>query len=217
MINVCYHGIGTPRRELEPDEDRYWLTRDQFLRSLDELATWPATTITFDDGNLSDVEVALPALVERELKASFFVLAGRLESAGSLGRESLRYLREQGMAIGSHGMHHRPWTELSDRDLHTELVVARCVLGDALGERIDHVALPLGRYNRRVIQALRREGYERVYSSDQAPARTGSWLQPRYSITGDDTAESLRTRIRSRQGLVHRTRGWLNTARKTMR
>jgi len=33
--------------------------------------------LSFDDGNRSDVGIALPALLERELSATFFVVAGR--------------------------------------------------------------------------------------------------------------------------------------------
>ena len=70
LLNICFHGIGTPGRALEPGEDRYWITSDEFHRILDEIATWPSTRISFDDGNASDLEIGLPALVERGLTAT---------------------------------------------------------------------------------------------------------------------------------------------------
>ncbi|MGF1648019.1 MAG: polysaccharide deacetylase family protein, partial [Kineosporiaceae bacterium] len=112
MINVCFHGVGEPARELEPGEDRYWVTVDTFRSVLDEIATWPAVRISFDDGNASDVEHGLPALRERGLPATFFVLARRLGLPGSLTGDDLRSLRDAGMTIGSHGMDHRPWRGL---------------------------------------------------------------------------------------------------------
>src|SRR5207249_4098380 len=39
-INICFHGVGTPRRELEPGEDVYWISEDAFRRILDEIGTW---------------------------------------------------------------------------------------------------------------------------------------------------------------------------------
>ena len=74
---ICFHGIGTPERTLEPGEDRYWVAIDEFLAMLDAIAAAPGVRISFDDGNASDIEIALGGLRERDLSASFFVLAGR--------------------------------------------------------------------------------------------------------------------------------------------
>ena len=132
-LNVCFHGVGTPGRELEPGEDPYWVTRDAFLAIVDELATWPSVRISFDDGNASDVEIGLPALVERDLRADFFVLAGRLGAAGSLDAAAVRELREQGMTIGSHGMAHRSWRAMDPSTRDAELVTARERLAEVAG------------------------------------------------------------------------------------
>jgi len=35
MINLCFHGIGTPERELEADEDQFWVEPDRFEALLD--------------------------------------------------------------------------------------------------------------------------------------------------------------------------------------
>jgi hypothetical protein len=76
VLNVCFHGIGPPQRELEAGEDTYWLDTDCCLRILDEIATWPSVHVSFDGANVSDVQIALPTLVERGLRAQFFLLAG---------------------------------------------------------------------------------------------------------------------------------------------
>ena len=112
-VHVCFHGIGVPRRELEPGEEPFWISRDSFLRLLDELRTWPRAVLSFDDSNESDLTIALPALLERGLRAEFFVLAARLGQPGSLSADNVRELRSQGMVIGSHGMAHQPWRKLS--------------------------------------------------------------------------------------------------------
>src|SRR5690349_5269245 len=64
VLNICFHGVGIPRRELEPGEDRYWVDADRYLRILDEIATWPLVRISFDDANASDAELGLPGRVE---------------------------------------------------------------------------------------------------------------------------------------------------------
>jgi peptidoglycan/xylan/chitin deacetylase (PgdA/CDA1 family) len=192
VINICFHGVGTPQRELEPGEDRYWITEDLFHAVLDEVRAWPSIRISFDDGNMSDVDLGLPALLERGLRADFFVLAARLESKGSLDADAVRELHRNGMTIGSHGMWHRPWRGMEPAARQDELVTARAQLAEAAGAEVDTAACPLGRYDRELLGHLRRLGYRRVFSSDRRGARSDAWLQPRYSVRRDDTPESLR-------------------------
>ena len=103
-LNICFHGIGSPARDLEDGEAPYWVGRETFLRVLDEVATWPRVALSFDDGNASDIEIGLPALKDRGLQATFFVLAARLDQPGSLSRDAVRELHTAGMTMGSHGM-----------------------------------------------------------------------------------------------------------------
>jgi peptidoglycan/xylan/chitin deacetylase (PgdA/CDA1 family) len=193
IINLCFHGIGTMVREREPGESRYWVSEERFRRILDEVVDRPRVRLSFDDGNHSDLAVALPALRERTLQASFFALAGRLDDPASLSPADLRELRASGMRIGSHGWTHAPWRGLDAVAAQRELVEARAVLAEASGGEIDAAALPLGRYDRRLLTRLRRIGYRTVYTSDRFPARSSAWLQARYSVTAVDTTDSIRS------------------------
>jgi peptidoglycan/xylan/chitin deacetylase (PgdA/CDA1 family) len=206
VMNICFHGIGTPRRELEPGEDGYWIDTDRFLRILDEIATWPSVQISFDDANASDVQIGLPALIERGLRAQFFVLAGRLDAQGSLAVGDVRELAHQGMAIGTHGMSHRPWPGMNPATREAELVEARHRIEEAAGVSVTDAACPLGRYDRRLLSDLRRLGYRRVYTSDRRAARRDTWLQPRFSVHREDTGESLRSTVLSQPSLARRAR-----------
>ncbi|PRZ42486.1 polysaccharide deacetylase [Antricoccus suffuscus] len=192
IINICFHGIGTPGRELEEGESAYWITEEKFHWILDEIAGWPNVRLSFDDGNTSDIEFGLPALRQRDLTATFFVLAGRLETAGSLDPDGVVELRKHGMSIGSHGMDHRPWRGMDPATRDRELVEARARLAEISGEAVRAAALPLGRYDRRLLGDLRRLGYETVHTSDRKVARAGQWMQPRFSVRSDDTPASLR-------------------------
>ena len=74
----------SPERELEPGEDAVLDRRRCLSRRCSTCSSRARRSrISFDDGNASDVEVALEALrASGDLTASFFVLAGRLGSAG---------------------------------------------------------------------------------------------------------------------------------------
>jgi peptidoglycan/xylan/chitin deacetylase (PgdA/CDA1 family) len=203
-INLTFHGIGDPDRRLDPGEQDVWVDRDQFLALLDRAAGRDDVVITFDDGNASDVEHALPALRERGLTATFFVVAGRLGAPRFLDADGVRELAAAGMEIGCHGMHHRPWRGLDDSALHEELVEAKQVLADVVGQPVTGAACPFGSYDRRVLRTARRAGYSRVYTSDRGTTRPGEWLQARNSV-GPHDDERLLERI-STDGLSRRAK-----------
>jgi peptidoglycan/xylan/chitin deacetylase (PgdA/CDA1 family) len=207
VVGICFHGIGVPVRGLEPDAGDYFVSRDLFLAVLDDLARHTAVDLTFDDGYASDVEIALPALQERELSASYFPVAGRLGSPGCLDAASVRALAAAGMTVGSHGMAHRSWRGLDPQATEQELTVARAMIADAAGQPVTSAACPFGAYDRRVLAALRRRGYSRVYTSDRRRARSGDWLQPRYSIRHDDTVDTVRDNVLAPRPLRERLRG----------
>lgn len=217
MINICFHGIGTPARELEPGEAGYWITEDYYAAVLDEVAGRDDVRLSFDDSNASDVEIGLEGLLRRGLTAAFFVIAARLDQPGSLSAEQVRELRARGMTIGSHGMDHVPWRALSEAAAQRELVDARRVLTEIVGAAVDEAALPLGRYERRTLVRLRELGYTHVHTSDRQPSDPAAWLQHRFSLRSTDTLESLRRDVLSPPALTRRVAAGLKTRLKQLR
>jgi peptidoglycan/xylan/chitin deacetylase (PgdA/CDA1 family) len=188
-INLTFHGVGEREREAEPGEDGTWLTVDSFISVLDSVMDRPEIQISFDDGNASDLVHGLPALLERGLRATFFVVAGRLGEPEFLDELGVRALADAGMTIGSHGMRHRPWRWLGDDALREELVGARKVLESVVRRPVTEAACPFGSYDRRVLASLRRSGYRRVYTSDRGTSDPDAWVQPRNSVVrGEGTA-----------------------------
>jgi len=202
VTNICFHGIGEPRRALEPGEDRYWIPEELYRQVLQEIADRPDISISFDDGNTSDIEIGLGGLLQHGCTATFFVLAGRLDQPGSLSVGDVRKLRDHGMCIGSHGMDHVPWRRLSATEQHREFVEARWAISQAAGAPVRVAALPLGRYDRAVLASLKTLGYQRVYSSDRRRANADGWLQSRFSIRADDTIGSVRSAVLAPQAAL---------------
>jgi peptidoglycan/xylan/chitin deacetylase (PgdA/CDA1 family) len=184
-VNLAMHGIGRPARQLEPGENERWVTVEQFERILDAVQDRADVHLTFDDGNESDVEVALPRLVERGLAAEFFPLAGRLGQRGYLDRDGLCELARAGMEIGSHGWEPRDWRRLDDRHARRELTDAPKLLGDLCGRPVRRYSLPFGAYDRRVLTRLKQAGATRVYTSDGGAASRDGWLQARTELRHD--------------------------------
>jgi peptidoglycan/xylan/chitin deacetylase (PgdA/CDA1 family) len=200
VVNLCFHGIGTPGRTLGAGEPPYWVRASQFTELLAVIREHPEVRLTFDDGNMSDVTHALPVLLEHDLTATFFVVSGRLEMPGSLGADDVRTLVHSGMTIGSHGMFHRPWRGLAPDALSVELGDAAGILADVVDQPIRAAACPFGAYDRRVLRSVRRHGFTRVYTVDGPAARGDSWLQSRYSVRNTDTPAALEQIILSPSG-----------------
>jgi peptidoglycan/xylan/chitin deacetylase (PgdA/CDA1 family) len=191
LINLCFHGIGVPDRDVEPGEEPYWITEAIFEAILD-YAEGRKMAISFDDGNSSDVNIAMPRLVERGLTASFFPIAGQIGRRGRADAAGLRTLRANGMSIGSHGMQHIRWHRLDDNVMDEEFVSAREIIESAAAASVTTVACPFGVYDRRTLARLHALNYQRVYTSDRALADTKSWFQPRYTIRRGETVDDVR-------------------------
>jgi peptidoglycan/xylan/chitin deacetylase (PgdA/CDA1 family) len=191
LINITFHGIGPRTRALQEGEDRVWICRERFLAVLDAIAGRDEVRITFDDGNASDREIALPALADRGLTAAFFVVAGRLRTREFLDPAGLRELAGAGMTIGSHGMRHVPWRSLDPAGLREEIVDAKQILEDAVEGPVTDAACPFGAYERRSLAALRHAGFTRVYTSDRGAARAGDWLQARTTMAENSALEPI--------------------------
>lgn len=206
IVGLCFHGIGHPPAGLEPDAHDYFVGTDLFLAVLDEAVHLPSVRLSFDDGYASDVQVALPALADRGLTATFFPLAGKLGRTGYLDEGGVRALSAAGMAVGSHGMTHRSWRGLDAESEHEELAVARSLIEAAAQAPVTTAACPFGSYDRRALGALRRHGYTQVFTSDRRRARAGAWLQPRYSVRRGDTLDTVRETILAPRPVSERVR-----------
>lgn len=189
---VNFHGIGTPKRPLEPGEDRYWISTDQYAGFLDQIAAaGERVLITFDDGNLSDLEIGAKGLEARGLTATFFPLAGRLEDTGSLGPDDLLELLHLGHKVGSHGHDHVSWRQMDDATAQRELAEAKSLLESHIGRKIGEAAIPFGQYGRSTLQRLKAAGFSRAYSSDGGSFTGMPFPIPRWSVRADTSQQDL--------------------------
>ncbi len=186
-IIANFHGIGEPPAHVELGERRFWLSPAQFHQALDRLRqSGRPVLITFDDGNKTDLTVGLPACLEREFDALFFVCSDRVGHRDYLSKGALREIAAtSGCAIGSHGKRHVPWRRLSERELADEVGGSRSALEWATGLPVTIAALPFGAYDRQVLHALVSAGYTKVFSSDGGPRLSREGVQPRQSMRGD--------------------------------
>jgi len=207
---LTFHGVGYVPTHVGTEERRFWCAESQFHGLLDEVRLLSQTTVpiqlTFDDGNDTDVLVAMPALLDRQLTANFFICAGRLGERGYLDEDQIRRLRDAGMRSGSHGWGHLDWRRADDLAMDLELRKARERLSMVVGHDVDEVAIPFGSYDRRVVGMLRQTGVRTAYTSDGGWATDAGWMVPRQTWTNSWKPETLREVAASAGSIAERAR-----------
>jgi peptidoglycan/xylan/chitin deacetylase (PgdA/CDA1 family) len=214
LLILTFHGIGEYSRALRPGEEGVWLSEEVFRSIIDVIRHRSDVMLTVDDGNRSDASIVMPTLLEYGMKATFFLAAGHLDTPGYISRAAVRNMVQEGMKIGSHGIYHRNWRDLSGEQLSEEVHKSREILEQVTGGPVTEAACPFGAYDRCVIRHLRKARYERVYTSDRGFARRGNWLMPRNSLHTNDGPESVMRMIcQSSFG----PRAWLRLLKKTFK
>jgi len=126
---------------------------------------WPE--LTFDDGHISNYDLAAPILQSNGLTAQLFITAGWTGiKPNYMGWSELRALQKAGFSIGAHGWSHSLLTHCNNEELKLELGKSRLTLEDKLGTSITTMSLPGGRHNRRVLDACEQAGYRHIYTSE---------------------------------------------------
>ena len=194
-----------------------WLTHDDFLRVLDAIPRDGRVRITFDDGNASDFEYALPALLDRGLRAAFFVLVGRVGDVGAIGAADLDELLRSGMEVGCHGMWHRSWRKMSELVAYEEIFEAKSRLEQIINMPVIKAACPFGAYDRYSLSLLRRAGFQVVYTSDRGVARPGQWLQPRNTIYKADPPDIVKELLVMESEKAFGLRVWVRGAKRLVK
>jgi len=141
--------------------------------------------LTFDDGFLDNVTTALPILRRHGHRATCYVVSGRLGqcndwSADVLGVSSpladagaLREWIDAGMELGAHTRTHARLTTLDDARLDDEVGGCKRALEDRFGQRVSQFCYPWGAHDERVVEAVRRAGFEGATTTVRGRARTG--------------------------------------------
>jgi peptidoglycan/xylan/chitin deacetylase (PgdA/CDA1 family) len=209
-LYLTFHGLGTPPPRIDDEERPYWLSPERFssiLRLAQKYETERRRIhITFDDGNQSDVTVAMPILGNFRRQASFFLLSDFLGRPGFVDRDDIARLHSVGMTIGSHGAAHVRWTTLGEAELIDQVTRSLQVLSSLVDHPVNRVAVPFNAYDRRVLSVLRRLGVAAVLTSDGGTARSGAWLKARTTIRMDTSLATIEELMSGQMPVLRRMR-----------
>ncbi len=154
--------------------------------------------LTFDDGHVSDIELALPELMLRKLTAVFFVVPSLVGTTGYLAWDDVLTLERCGMTIGSHTWSHRNLA-LTDREtLLFELGQSKTGIENMLGVPVDFLALPGGFAPKAISCYAKSVGYSHVFTSRPGLWNGRSCLVPRVCVRSTLAPEQMRDLVKGR-------------------
>ena len=168
--------------------------------SIDEYVSWLSGEgaikegnflITSDDGYQSVYKYAFPILKAMGWSATVFLVTGMMEKTPSwpkrrardlerlLSTNEIREMAKAGFCFHSHTHMHVDLTNVSDKTLRNELAASKQALAtitDNIANKSFFIAYPYGRYNQRVVDAVKRTDYKAAFSVMPGFNRTGGDL-----------------------------------------
>jgi peptidoglycan/xylan/chitin deacetylase (PgdA/CDA1 family) len=161
--STCPEMISPARFEQQLD----WLSRRRQVVPLIETLSNKGSRValTFDDGYQDNLTTALPLLEKYSMPATIFVVAGFINRDGYLSEAELRELSKHPLVtIGSHGLWHRNFNELSADKARSELTESRQALEAITGDQVTLMAWPYGECSAPLEQLSAECGYAGSWS-----------------------------------------------------
>lgn len=181
---LMYHELGLPGRAMcqsEPGYVRYVVPASDFRNQMERLASegWrslnvtqaiestgdKSVCITFDDGCETDLISAAPVLKALGFGATSYITVKFLGKPGYMSHTQVRELHALGFEIGCHSLTHPYLTDVDDNRLHEETAGAKDMLEQIAGVRVDHFSCPGGRWDARVMRAVKQASFRTMATS----------------------------------------------------
>ncbi len=142
----------------------------EFVNCKDGSKTLPTNPIivTFDDGYLSNYEVAYPILKKLEIPATIFIVTDTVGEKSGDGKvnythfnwEQAKEMQDSGLIdIESHTNDHVKLGQLDADTVNYELRKSKYLIEKNLGKTCDMIAYPYGSYSDTAIQASKKAGF----------------------------------------------------------
>ena len=165
--------------------------------------TEPAFAVTFDDGYLDNLRVALPILKAHGIPATIFVTVAFCDQSVRHARyqsedgrlhldwDEVRELAAQpGILIGSHTLTHPHLPRLSTIDAQREIAESRLRIEAQIARPVVHFCYPSGDLSGRDVQLVRGAGYRSAVTVAPGVNRHGTdpYLLHRTEVTDRDVS-----------------------------
>lgn len=176
-LALTFHGLETHQQGslLPHDEDakKYTISAASFKSAVRMISANSCCTaegftkkdngnwaiITFDDGLVSDYEIALPVLQAYNLKATFFITADNIGKPRYMSIHQIRKMAENGMEIGSHGLTHSYLVNMNKKQVQDEISNSKDRIEQLLGKPVSSFAPVGGHFYFWMVKIAQTAGY----------------------------------------------------------
>ena len=151
--------------------------------------------ITFDDGYRDNYDNAFPALAQRDMTATFFVVTDFIDEQrpAYFSWEMLREMLAAGMSIESHGRNHVSLAGKEDDYLVWQALGSMETIEYELGQRPRFVSYPAGDYDQKTLDIFASANYWAGLTTVQGATHSNEDLFQlhRVRVRGDTSPEEL--------------------------
>jgi len=172
---------------------------------------------TFDDGDLTNYDNALPVLEKLGIKATFFITAGLLGNyidgpqgpRKMMNKEQVKELFLKGHEIGAHTMTHKRLPQISIEEAKKEIENSKTMLEDLIGCSVVSFAYPYGLFNKEIIDKVKEAGFKYAFTTKEGLLKKAenTFLLPRIGLEEKMNPTHLRVRISYALELYEKLRG----------
>lgn len=210
---LMYHDVydRAPRPGVPASAATYHVSRDRFVAQLDAIqasghrvvtagtfvadpaAAGRGVVLTFDDGWIGGFDLAVPLLLERGWRATFYVTRDFVDRDHFCQRATLRAADAAGMEIGVHGVTHRMLSSCSRAEVVAEFRDCKDYLESVLGRPVGHASVPGGDLTPTVAACAREAGLLSLANSRPGlnRARSSPFDLRRLAVKGTTSAADV--------------------------
>jgi peptidoglycan/xylan/chitin deacetylase (PgdA/CDA1 family) len=175
--------------------------------------------ITFDDGYKDFVTNALPVLLDYGAAATVFLVTDMLGGRASwsdagkhvqlMSEDEVRFIKAQGISLGSHTATHAKLTLLDHEDLQRQLSDSYNTL-KRLGETFYTLSYPWGQWSNQIADAVKASGYECALAVGEKPCLTTAdiYFLPRITMRRDMDIRHFRSMLTRTTLEIEMRRRW---------
>ena len=155
--------------------------------------------ITFDDGYRSVFENALPVLKNLGWPGVLNLKVDNVGAPWGLSERHVRKLVAAGWELGAHTITHPDLRTLDDAALKREVAGSRAAISKRFGVPVNFFCYPSGRYDQRVISAVRHAGFLGATTTNEGLATvTYPFELRRVRVSRGDGVRRLASALRAR-------------------
>jgi peptidoglycan/xylan/chitin deacetylase (PgdA/CDA1 family) len=172
--------------------------------------------LTFDDGWESFYTNAFPILKQYGFSSTVFIITGYVGKFSRWDYHKKKHLdwmqicelAEQGIEFACHSNSHSDLRGLDEKQLEYEIDYSKKTIEDKIGQPVKYFSYPFGRYDKSVIEIVKKAGYENAFCLRNG---SGDFAIPRAGVYLYDTPYSINLKL-TKNSWIEGCKDYVNNA-----